>query len=71
MTTKRQEFADKQVTASTVWREAVAIIWRYPLATVVPAAVLGLLGDAPYYFIKGSPSAPEESLTSLTGIFAF
>jgi hypothetical protein len=44
MTIKRQEFADKQVTASAVWREALAIIWRYPLAVVVPAAVLGLLG---------------------------
>jgi hypothetical protein len=71
MTMKRQERADKQVTASAVWQEALAIIWRYPLAVVVPAAVLGLLGDAPYYFIKGSPSGPEESLTSLTGIFAF
>lgn len=47
MTIKRQEFADKQVTASAVWREALAIIWRYPLAVVVPAAVLGLLGVLP------------------------
>jgi hypothetical protein len=66
-----QEFTDEQVTVSTVWREALVIIWRYPLATIVPAAVLGMLGGAPYYFVKGSTSILEESLTFLTGAFAF
>ena len=33
--------------------------------------MLGSLGDAPYYFIKGEINLPEEIVTSLTGAFAF
>jgi hypothetical protein len=33
--------------------------------------VLGALGDAPYYFIKGGVTLPEEVLDTLTGVFAY
>src|SRR5829696_9190443 len=64
-------WADEQGNVLSVWREAFGIIRRYPLASFFPAAVLGMLGAAPYYFIKGETNIPEELLTSLTGAFAF
>ena len=64
-------FADEQSGILSIWRESLAIIGRYPLAAVFPAAVLGMLGGAPYYFIKGGINLPEEIVTSLTGAFAF
>jgi uncharacterized membrane protein (DUF2068 family) len=70
----RQEelvLVDEPGSILSIWREALAIIRRYPLATVFPAAVLGSLGDAPYYFIKGEITLPEEILTTLTGAFAY
>lgn len=33
--------------------------------------MLGLLGDAPYYFIKGEITLSEEFLATLTGVFAY
>jgi hypothetical protein len=41
-------FMDEQLAVSAVWREALAIILRYPSATIVPAVVLAALADAPY-----------------------
>jgi hypothetical protein len=64
-------FADEEGSILSIWREALGIMGRYPLASVFPAAVLGMLGAAPYYFIKGQTNIPEEILTSLTGAFAF
>jgi hypothetical protein len=56
----------------SIWREALAIMLRYPLASIVPAAVLGTLGDAPYFLIKREfVNLPEEILAMLTGSFAF
>jgi len=56
----------------SIWREALAIMVRYPLASIFPAAVLGTLGDAPYFLIKREVfTLPEEILTMLTGAFAF
>ena len=63
--------ADEQDSILSIWREAFAIIGRYPLAAFFPAAVLGTLGDAPYYFIKAGVDLPEEILTTLTGLFAY
>jgi hypothetical protein len=63
--------ADEQGNVLSVWREAFGIIRRYPLASGLPAAVLGMLGAAPYYFIEGRIHVREEILTSLTGAFAF
>jgi hypothetical protein len=64
-------FADERVSIWSIWRKALAIIGRYPLAAFLPAAVLGTVGDAPYYLIKGEVTLPEEILTTLTGTFAF
>ena len=56
----------------SIWREALAIMVRYPLASIFPAAVLGTLGDAPYFLIKREVvNLPEEILAMLTGSFAF
>ena len=64
-------WADEQGNVLSVWREAFGIIRRYPLASGFPAALLGMLGAAPYYFIEGKIHVREEILTSLTGAFAF
>ncbi|HEX2097573.1 MAG TPA: hypothetical protein VHF46_00760 [Rubrobacteraceae bacterium] len=69
--TKALVFADEQGSILSIWREALGIIGRYPSASFLPAAVLGMLGAAPYYFIEGKTNVPEEILTSLTGAFAF
>jgi hypothetical protein len=64
-------WADEQGNALSVWRGAFGIIRRYPLASGFPAAVLGMLGAAPYYFMVGRINVREEILTSATGAFAF
>lgn len=69
--TKALVLADEQGAILSVWREAVGIIRRYPLASIFPAAMLGMLGAAPYYFIEGKINVSEQILTSLTGAFAF
>ena len=61
----------EQISASDVWREALAIIRRYPLATIMPAAVLGPVAAAPYYFIDDSNPVWEQILASLASAFAF
>jgi hypothetical protein len=38
-----------------VWRQAAAIVGRYPVATVIPGAVLGAIAEAPHYFAGGRP----------------
>ena len=63
--------ADEQGSILSVWWEAFGIIRRYPMTSVFPAAVLGMLGAAPYYFIEGKIHVTEQILTSLTGAFAF
>jgi hypothetical protein len=64
-------FVDEPGSILSIWREALAIVRRYPLATFFPAAVLGTLGDAPYYFIREGVTLPEEILTTLSGAFAY
>jgi len=68
---KKEVFVDERVTVSGVWREALTIIRRYPLATLVPAVVLAALGDAPYYFLKDSGFGWEQILTFITSAFAY
>ena len=48
---------DERLAVLVVWREALAIVRRNPLATIVPAVVLAALADAPYYFLEQSGSA--------------
>jgi hypothetical protein len=62
---------DESLAVSAVWREALAIIRRYPFATIVPAVVLAAAADAPYYFFKHTGFAWEEILTFLTAAFAY
>jgi hypothetical protein len=62
---------DERLAASAVWREALAIIRRYPLATIAPAVVLAALAEAPYYFLEQSGFGWEEILTLLTAAFAY
>ena len=61
----------EQISASGVWREALAIIRRYPLATFMPAAVLGAVAQAPYYFTDDPNPVWEQILASLASAFAF
>ena len=42
---------DEANTIGGVWRAALGIIRRYPLATLAPAAVLGAIGEVPTYLI--------------------
>src|SRR3712207_9220297 len=62
---------DERLAVSAVWREALAIIRRYPFATIVPALVFAALADAPYYFLEGEGFAWEEIVTFLTAAFAY
>jgi hypothetical protein len=42
-------------TTRGVWLAALAVIWRYPLAVLAPAMVLGALGEVPAYLMEGRP----------------
>jgi hypothetical protein len=61
----------QKISASDVWREALAIIRRYPLATLMPAAVLVTVAEAPYYFVDDSYPVWEQILATLASAFAF
>src|SRR5215211_4586194 len=60
----------EQDSISGVWREAFAIIRRYPAAVVVPGAVLGALAEAPTYLI-GDRLLLDQLLTYLAAAFAY
>ncbi len=62
---------DEQSSILGIWREAVAIIRGYPVATIVPAVVLGALAEAPYYFIDDSRPVLEKVLASVGAALAF
>lgn len=59
-----------QGASSAVWREALAIIRRYPTATLVPAVILGGLAQAPAYFIEGRPVL-DRLVSYVTAAFAY
>jgi hypothetical protein len=61
---------NEQAASPVVWREALAIIGRYPTATLVPAVMLGGLAQAPTYFIEGRPVL-DRVVTYLTAAFAY
>ena len=66
-----QGSTDDQSSVLDIWREAAAIIRGYPVATIVPAVVLGALAEAPYYFIDDSRPVLEKVLTSVGAALAF
>src|SRR5918995_7254759 len=53
-----------------VWLAALAIFRRYPLATLVPAAILGAIGEIPAYLIGGRPVL-DQALTLVTAYVAY
>src|SRR5215210_5184453 len=53
-----------------VWLAALAIFRRYPLATLMPAAVLGAIGEVPTYLIDRRPLL-DQSLTLVTAYVAY
>jgi hypothetical protein len=53
-----------------VWRGASSIIARCPLATLVPAAVLGAIGEVPAYLIEGRP-LQDLIFTTVTAYVAY
>ncbi len=53
-----------------VWLTALAIFRRYPLATFLPAAVLGAVGEVPAYLIDGRPLL-DQALTLVTAYVAY
>jgi hypothetical protein len=61
---------DEKAATPVVWREAFAIIRKYPLAAIAPAAVLGALAEAPAYLIEDRPVL-GNALTYLTAALAY
>src|ERR687885_2119504 len=59
----------KQIAALDVWREAPSIIRGYPLATLVPAVVLGALAEA--FVLIGDSMLIDETLTNLATAFTY
>jgi hypothetical protein len=55
---------------TTVWQEAVAIVGRYPAATLIPGAVLGAIAEAPHYF-AGERLIIGNVLTYATAALAY
>jgi hypothetical protein len=53
-----------------VWLAAVVIFRRHPLATLVPAAMLGAIGEIPAYLIDGRPLL-DQALTLVTAYVAY
>ena len=61
---------NEPVRAWAVWREALAIVLRHPVATVVPALLLGALTESPYLLPAHRP-LPEHAGAFLTESLAF
>ena len=55
---------------SGVWWEATAIVRRYPLATLIPGALLGAIAEVPHYFIEEHPLL-DNALTYVTAALAY
>jgi hypothetical protein len=53
-----------------VWLAALGIFGRYSLATLLPAAVLGAIGEVPAYLIEGRPLL-DQALTLVTAYVAY
>jgi hypothetical protein len=53
-----------------VWLAALAIFRRYPVETLLPAAVLGAIGEVPTYLIDGRPLL-DRVLTLVSAYVAY
>ena len=53
-----------------VWLAALAMFWRYPLAVLAPAVVLGAFGEVPAYLIDGRPLL-DQVLTLVSAYIAY
>ena len=53
-----------------VWQDATSIVGRYPVATVIPGAVLGAIAEAPHYF-AGERLIIGNALTYATAALAY
>ena len=53
-----------------VWLAALAMFWKYPLAVLAPAVVLGAFGEVPAYLIDGRPLL-DQVLTLVTSYIAY
>jgi hypothetical protein len=62
---------EEGVSASAVWREALAIVYRHPMATVAPALFLGALTELPYLFPDSESVLQNILLAFFTESFAF
>src|SRR5215210_9510762 len=60
----------EQIRASAVWRQALVIVLRHPVATVVPALFLGALTEAPH-LLPNHRSVLELLSAFLTESLAF
>jgi hypothetical protein len=61
---------NEQWSISGVWRQALAIIRRYPSGVIVPGAVLGALAEAPSFFFVDDLLL-DHLLTYLAAAFAY
>src|SRR5215213_1629311 len=68
--TQKRGHMGEQSSISGVWREALALIRRYPAAVVMPGAVLGALAEAPTYLIADRLLL-DQLLTYLAAAFAY
>jgi hypothetical protein len=57
--------ANERSAAVAVWWEALTMIRRYPVAAVVPAVLLGALGQPPYYINEGPLNLSRLCATQL------
>jgi hypothetical protein len=57
-------------TVWSVWRGALSLIAKYPLATLVPAAVLGAIGEIPTYLVEDRPWL-DLVLSTVSAYFAY
>jgi hypothetical protein len=53
-----------------VWLAALAMFWRFPLAVLAPAVVLGAFGEVPAYLIDGRPLL-DQVLTLVSAYIAY
>lgn len=58
-----------EITARGVWREAWSIVRRYPVATILPALVLGSLVQG--LTLLGESEVVDETLSNLAGAFVY